>query len=67
MKILTILVGTLVLSMFDAPNCRADETATEAMLPAESLGRLRLGLPEKDVLISSWIPSERGSWCSRKY
>jgi hypothetical protein len=50
MKILTILIGTLVLNMFDASNCRADETATEAMLRAERLGGLRLGLPEKDVL-----------------
>jgi hypothetical protein len=37
MKILTILIGTLVLNMFDGSNCRADETATEAMLRAESL------------------------------
>jgi hypothetical protein len=32
MKILTMLTGTLVLNMFDASNCRADETLTEAML-----------------------------------
>src|SRR5439155_25336950 len=48
MKILTILIGTLVLNMFDASNCRADEAATEAMLRAERLGGLRLGLSEKD-------------------
>jgi len=60
MKILTILIGTLVLNMFDASNCRADETATEAMLRAESLGRLRLGLPEKDVLKLLGSPATRG-------
>ena len=49
-KILTIITATLVLNLFDASNCRADEKATEAMLRAESLGGLRLGLPEKDVL-----------------
>ena len=50
MKILTLLIGTLVLNMFDACNCRADEIITETMLRAERLGGLRLGLPEKDVL-----------------
>ena len=60
MKILTILIGTLVLNMFDASNCRADETVTEAMLRAESLGGLRLGLPEKDVLKLLGSPATRG-------
>src|SRR4030095_1706921 len=60
MKIFTILIGTLVLNMFDASNCRADETGTEAMLRAESLGKLRLGLPEKDVLKLLGSPSTRG-------
>ena len=60
MKILTILIGILVLNVFDAPNCRADETVTEAMLRAESLGRLRLGLPEKDVLKLLGSPATRG-------
>src|SRR5437016_13525395 len=60
MKILTILIGTLVLNMFDASNCRADETVTEAMLRAESLGRLRLGLPEMDVLKLLGSPATRG-------
>jgi hypothetical protein len=60
MKILTILIGTLVLNMFDASNCRADETATEAMLSAERLGGLRLGLPEKDVLKLLGSPATRG-------
>ena len=46
--------------MFDASNCRADETATEAMLRAESLGRLRLGLCEKDVLKLLGSPATRG-------
>jgi hypothetical protein len=66
MKILTILIGTLVLNMFDASNCRADETAAEAMLRAESLGRLRLGLPEKDVIKLLGSPATRVNWCSRK-
>jgi hypothetical protein len=60
MKILTILIGTLMLNMFDAANCRADETATEAMLRAESLGGLRLGLPEKGVLKLLGPPAKRG-------
>jgi hypothetical protein len=60
MKILTIFIGTLVLNMFDASNCRADETTTEAMLRAESLGGLRLGLPEKDVLKLLGSPATRG-------
>jgi hypothetical protein len=60
MKILTILIGTLMLNMFDASNCRADETATEAMLRAESLGGLRLGLPEKGVLKLLGPPAKRG-------
>jgi hypothetical protein len=59
-KILTILIGTLVLSLFDASNCRADETATEAILRRESLGGLRLGLPEKDVLKLLGPPAKRG-------
>ena len=60
MKIFTILIGTLVLNMFDASNCRANETATEAMLRAESLGGLRLGLPEKEVLKLLGSPATRG-------
>jgi hypothetical protein len=60
MKILPILIGTFVLSLFDASNCRGDETATEAMLRAESLGGLRLGLPEKDVLKLLGPPAKRG-------
>jgi hypothetical protein len=60
MRILTILIGALVLNMFDAANCRADETATEAMLRAESLGGLRLRLPEKDVLKLLGPPGKRG-------
>jgi hypothetical protein len=60
MKILTILIGTLVLNMFDASNCRAAETVTEAMLRAERLGGLRLGLPEKDVLKLLGSPATRG-------
>jgi hypothetical protein len=60
MKILTILIGTLVLNMFDASNCRADETATEAMLRTERLGGLRLGLPEKDVLKLLGPPAKHG-------
>ena len=60
MKILTILVGTLVLNMFDASTGRADESVTEAMLRAESLGRLSLGLPEKDVVKLLGSPSTRG-------
>ena len=59
MKVLTILIGTLVL-MFDASNGRADETGTEAMLRAESLGKLRLGLPEKDVVKLLGSPATRG-------
>jgi len=60
MKILTILIGTLVLNLFDASNCRAGETATEAMLRTESLGGLRLGLPEKAVLKLLGPPAKRG-------
>jgi hypothetical protein len=60
MKMLTIIVGTLVLSMFDASNCRADDTATEAMLRAERLGGLRLELPEKDVFKLLGSPATRG-------
>jgi len=62
MRILTILIGALVLNMFDASNCRADETATEAMLRTERLGGLRLGLPEKDVLKLLGPPAKRGEW-----
>ena len=62
MKILTILLGTLVLNLFDAPNCRADETATERMLRTESLGGLRLGLPEKAVLKLLGPPAKRGEF-----
>ena len=60
MKILTIFIGTLVLNMFGASNCRADEAAAEAMLRAERLGELRLGLPEKDVLKLLGSPATRG-------
>jgi hypothetical protein len=60
MKILTILIGTLVLNLFDASNCRAGETATEAMLRTESLGGLRLGLPEKAVLKLLGPPAKGG-------
>ena len=60
MKILTILVGTLVFNLFDVCNCRAGETATEAMLRTERLGGLRLGLPEKDVLKLLGPPAKRG-------
>jgi hypothetical protein len=60
-KILTILIATLVLNMFEAANCRADETATEAMLRAESLGGLRLGLPEKDVINLLGPPTKRSA------
>jgi hypothetical protein len=60
MKILAILIGTLVLNMFDASNCRADETVTEAMLRAERLRGLRLRLPEKDVLKLLGSPATRG-------
>jgi len=60
MKILAILIGTLVISLFDASNCRGDETATEAMVRMESLGGLRLGLPEKDVLKLLGSPATRG-------
>jgi hypothetical protein len=51
----------LTLSMFDAAICRADETATEAMLRTESLGELRLGLPEKDVLKLLGPPIKRSA------
>jgi hypothetical protein len=54
------LVG-LGLNMFGAPNCRAGETATEAMLRAESLGGLRLGLPEKDVIKLLGSSAKRGA------
>ena len=60
MKIFTILIGALVLNMFDASTGRADETGTEAMLKAESLGKLRLGLPEKDVVKLLGSPATRG-------
>jgi hypothetical protein len=60
MKILAILIGTVVLSLFDASDCHGDETATEAMLRSESLGGLRLGLPGKDVLKLLGPPAKRG-------
>jgi hypothetical protein len=60
-KILTIIIATLVLNIFDASNCRADEKATETMLRAESLGGLRLGLPEKDVLKLLGPPTKRSA------
>ena len=60
MKILTILIGTLALNMFDASNCSADESVTEAMLKAERLGELRLRLPEKEVLKLLGSPATRG-------
>ncbi len=50
MKIFTIVIAALALSMFGVSNSRAGETATDAMLRTESLGGLRLGLPEKDVV-----------------
>jgi hypothetical protein len=61
MKILTILVGILVINLFDASNCSANETATEAMLRTESLGGLRLDLPEKAVLKLLGPPAKRGA------
>ena len=64
MKIFTILIGTLVLNMLDASIGRADETGTEAMLRAESLGKLRLGLPEKDVVKLLGSPAKRGELMS---
>jgi hypothetical protein len=60
MKILTILFGILVLNLFDTFNCRADGTATEGMLRAESLGGLRLGLPEKAMIKLLGPPAKRG-------
>jgi len=60
MKILTILIGTLVFNVFDESICRADESAAEAMLSAERLGGLRLGLPEKDALKLLGSPATRG-------
>lgn len=60
MKILTILIGTLVLHLPDASNCCATEIATEAILRVESLGGLRLGLPEKDVIKLLGSPATRG-------
>lgn len=64
MKIFTILIGILVLNMYDASTGRADETGTEAMLRAESLGKLRLGLPEKDVVKLLGSPATRGKLVS---
>jgi hypothetical protein len=61
MRILTILIAAFVLNMFDAANCRADENATGTMLRAESLGGLRLGLPEKDVLKLLGPPTKRST------
>ena len=61
MKILTILVGTLVLNLFDASNCRVNETATEAMLRGEGLGGLHLDLAEKTVLKLLGPPAKRGA------
>jgi len=59
-KILTILIGTLVFNVFNESNFRADETVAEAMLSAERLGGLRLGLPEKDLLKLLGSPATRG-------
>ena len=66
MKILTILIGTLVLNMFHASNCRADETATEAMLRAESLADCASGCRRRTC--SSFLDPQPHvvSWCSRK-
>ncbi len=61
MKIFAIVIATFVLNVFDASNCRADETATDAMLRTESLGGLRLGLPEKDVVKLLGPPAKRGA------
>ena len=61
MKIFTILIGALVLTLLDGSNCRADEAATEAMLRAEGLGGLRLDLPEKTVLKLLGSPAKRGA------
>jgi hypothetical protein len=60
MKIFTILIGTVALSLFDASICHGNETAAEAMLRRESLGGLRLGLPEKDVVKLLGPPANRG-------
>ena len=58
MKILTILIGTLALNMFDASNCSADESVTEAMLKAERLGELRLAPAGEGSAQASWITSD---------
>jgi hypothetical protein len=60
MKILTILLSALALNLCAALDGRADETATAIMLRAESLGGLRLELPEKDVLKLLGPPAKRG-------
>lgn len=61
MKIFTIVIAALVLNMFGVSNCRAQGTATDAMLRTESLGKLRLGLPEKDVVKLLGPPAKRGA------
>ncbi len=61
MKIFTVVIAGLALSMSGVSNCRADETATEAMLRTESLGGLRLELPEKDVVKLLGPPAKRGA------
>src|SRR5947207_5792810 len=49
-----------MIRLVESSNVRAYETVTEAMLREESLGRLRLGLPEMDVLKLLGSPATRG-------
>src|SRR5947207_14070184 len=48
-----------MIRLVESSNVRAYETVTEAMLREESLGRLRLGLPEMDVLKLLGSPATR--------
>ena len=59
-KIPAILCAALTFSLFVAPVVSLEEEGTDAMLHKESLGGLRINLPEKDVLRLLDQPAKRG-------
>ncbi len=59
-KVTIILGSALGFSLFSAPVVNAEEKEPFAVLHAESLGGLRMNLPEKDVLRLLGQPAKRG-------
>jgi hypothetical protein len=60
MKLPAVLFAALTFSLFVGPVVSAEEEGTDAVLRAESLGGLRINLPEKDVLRLLGQPEKRG-------